>query len=372
VTIEHDGEPGKTGTELREVRRNAERDAAIAAGPEKRSGSRAGREDGKRTFASRVAGYLMELFASSPNPTDLSLWEIFRHSRYLDASADERSRIEMESAKWRYEYEAQHDSLERYFPEAVPLLRGQRVLDLGCFTGGRLVAWAERHGFETSTGIDINPLFAEAGRKFAESRALDKVSGLSGRRTPRFDMGVGERLPYPDASFDAIVSLDVFEHVQDVAAVMSECRRVLAPGGLLLACFPQYFQPLESHLGMFTRLPGMHLLFPGETLANAIAATTADRGPASAWYGYDGKSDWERSPYLNGITVKRFRSIYHDQGWSVRQWSTDPIFSDGRKARLPVFRALRALARPLAKVPVLEEFFLGRICCVLARPLGDT
>jgi hypothetical protein len=44
VTIEHDGEPGKTGTELREVRRNAERDAAIAAGPEKRSGSRAGRE----------------------------------------------------------------------------------------------------------------------------------------------------------------------------------------------------------------------------------------------------------------------------------------------------------------------------------------
>jgi ubiquinone/menaquinone biosynthesis C-methylase UbiE len=65
---------------------------------------------------------------------------------------------------------------------------------------------------------------------------------------PRFDVGVGERLPFEDGSFDAILSLDVFEHVQDVSGVMAECRRVLAPGGMLLACFAQYFQPLLGRI----------------------------------------------------------------------------------------------------------------------------
>lgn len=308
----------------------------------------------------------MNLAPSAPSPTDLSLWEVFRHPRYTQASPAEQARLQLASARWRYEYERDSDSLRRYFPTTVDRLQGRRVLDLGCFTGGRLVAWAERYGFATATGIDINPTFAEAGARFAATRASEP-DGLAEERMPRFDVGVGERLPYEDGAFDAIISLDVFEHVQDVRQVMAECRRVLAPGGLLLACFPQYFQPLESHLGMFTRVPGLHLLFSGRTLADAIAAESSARGPDAGWYAYGAADPWERSPYLNGITVRRFRSIIREQGWRMEHWATDPIFSDGRRSRLPVFRALRALLRPLARVPLAEELFLGRICCVLAR-----
>lgn len=45
-------------------------------------------------------------------------------------------------------------------------------------------------------------------------------------------------LPFPDASFDVIVSLDYLEHVHDDAAAMNEMRRVLKRGGLLLISTP--------------------------------------------------------------------------------------------------------------------------------------
>ncbi len=45
---------------------------------------------------------------------------------------------------------------------------------------------------------------------------------------------MGETLPYADASFDAVVCVDVLEHVQDLDQVLAEVTRVLKPGGLFL------------------------------------------------------------------------------------------------------------------------------------------
>ena len=148
---------------------------------------------------------------------------------------------------------------------------------------------------------------------------------------------------------------------------MAECRRVLAPDGMLLTCFPQYFQPLESHLGLFTRVPGLHLVFSGRALAGAIAEIARSRGASACWYAHGHQREWERSPYLNGITIRQFREILRDQEWTVKSWATDPVFSDRRRAQRPLFRLVRALVRPLAKLPVTEEMFLGRVCCVLER-----
>lgn len=49
-----------------------------------------------------------------------------------------------------------------------------------------------------------------------------------------YDVGVGEALPYDDASFDAVVCVDVLEHVADLAKVLSEVARTLRPGGVFL------------------------------------------------------------------------------------------------------------------------------------------
>jgi SAM-dependent methyltransferase len=50
----------------------------------------------------------------------------------------------------------------------------------------------------------------------------------------RIDTGDALALPYPDGTFDAAVSTQVYEYVPDVPAALAELRRVLRPGGVLL------------------------------------------------------------------------------------------------------------------------------------------
>lgn len=58
--------------------------------------------------------------------------------------------------------------------------------------------------------------------------------------------GDARNLPFGDASVDAVVMLDIVEHIADPAAVLAEARRVLRPGGCLVVSVP--------HKGPLTRL----------------------------------------------------------------------------------------------------------------------
>ena len=95
--------------------------------------------------------------------------------------------------------------------------QGKGVLDLGCAGGFMAEALALRGA--RVTGIDP----AEAA--IAAARAHARAQGLS----IGYDVGVGEALPYDDASFDAVVCVDVLEHVADLHKVMAEVARVLRP-----------------------------------------------------------------------------------------------------------------------------------------------
>jgi 2-polyprenyl-6-hydroxyphenyl methylase/3-demethylubiquinone-9 3-methyltransferase len=74
------------------------------------------------------------------------------------------------------------------------------------------------------TGID------PAAEAIDAARAHARTGGLR----IGYDVGVGEALPYDDASFDAVVCVDVLEHVADLNKVLSEAVRTLRPGGLFL------------------------------------------------------------------------------------------------------------------------------------------
>lgn len=100
--------------------------------------------------------------------------------------------------------------------------RGRDALDLGC-AGGFMADALARRGARV-TGID------PAARAVAAATAHAAREG----HDIRYDVGVGEALPYADASFDVVVCVDVLEHVADLAAVMAETARVLRPGGLFL------------------------------------------------------------------------------------------------------------------------------------------
>ena len=99
---------------------------------------------------------------------------------------------------------------------------GKRVLDLGC-AGGFMAEALEDRGAQV-TGIDPAVDAIAAARAHAEA----------GGRRITYDVGVGEALPYADGAFDAVVCVDVLEHVADLQKVLAEVARVLVPGGLFL------------------------------------------------------------------------------------------------------------------------------------------
>ncbi len=99
---------------------------------------------------------------------------------------------------------------------------GKDVLDLGC-AGGFMAEALEDRGARV-TGIDPAAQAIAAARAHAERFDRDI----------RYDVGVGEELPYADGAFDAVVCVDVLEHVADLQRVLTETARVLRPGGQFL------------------------------------------------------------------------------------------------------------------------------------------
>ncbi|MGF1446828.1 MAG: bifunctional 2-polyprenyl-6-hydroxyphenol methylase/3-demethylubiquinol 3-O-methyltransferase UbiG [Pikeienuella sp.] len=116
--------------------------------------------------------------------------------------------------------------------------QGKTVLDLGCAGGFMAEALCDR-GAQV-TGIDPSaPAIAAARAHAAETG-----------RAIAYDVGIGEALPYGDAAFDAVVCVDVLEHVTDLEQVLAETARVLKPGGLFL--FDTINRTLLARLAMVT------------------------------------------------------------------------------------------------------------------------
>ena len=318
---------------------------------------------------------LMKAFPNYPSQNDLSLQELFEQETYKSKTKEQQNDIKLKSAMYRYEYEKERCFFKNYFPKFdTAEFRGSTALDLGCFTGGRLVFWQQKFGFDTGYGIDVNSNYKDAGEAFARKKEVNA----------HFHTGVGESLPYESDFFDYIISFDVFEHVQNVEKVCQECFRVLKPGGKLLVAFPQFYQPFEAHLGLVTKLPILHWIFPSRILSEAYCEILEERGEQAKWYGrslcsevqFSQKSygsenvprleGWEKLPSLNGITVAKFREIIQsNKSWEICYQNKKPILTDGKKSEQWIFRLLSKLFYLPARMPVLEELFLSRVCFIL-------
>jgi 2-polyprenyl-3-methyl-5-hydroxy-6-metoxy-1,4-benzoquinol methylase len=133
--------------------------------------------------------------------------------------------------------EADHE--KRQFYERLPSL--PIPLDRGRIAKAWLPARAELLDIGCSAGYHVRHLARKAKRVVAID--VDRVALAVARRRVKSSRVTflhydGRRLPFADASFDAVSMLDVLEHVQDRAGQVAEIVRVLRPGGVWTVTVP--------------------------------------------------------------------------------------------------------------------------------------
>jgi len=129
--------------------------------------------------------------------------------------------------KLRFPWRLYHQPIIRELARALSASQGSEVLNLGSGPFFELSELPELH--KRFTLCDIDPRALTVARE-THGAALAGTDVL----TP------GAPLPYPEASFDAVVSMDVVEHLVAPLPWLSEALRVLKPGGLLFLTTPNY------------------------------------------------------------------------------------------------------------------------------------
>lgn len=218
-------------------------------------------------------------------------------------------------------------------------LSGKTVLDVGCGHGALSID-AARRGAKKVVGIDID------GDRIAFARInLD-------RNFPELAEVVSfhqESLDELRETFDAVVSKDSFEHIEDLPKMMRDIAAHLNPGGLLIVGFsPLYYSPFGDHGRYFPnssrRLPWMPLI--PEPILFRLAGRKKGVPIKSA-----------HDVGLNKLTPAKFRAIVSHQGWEVLQWNQN----QGDKRGMAAMTAL-------AKVKPLEKYFTVSIYAILRKP----
>jgi SAM-dependent methyltransferase len=99
------------------------------------------------------------------------------------------------------------------------------VLDVACGPG--LVALALAPSAGHVTGLDLTPAMLDKARQLQQERGLGNLSWRQGR---------ADNLPYPEASFDAVLTRFSFHHFLDPHRALAEMVRVCRPGGRVVVC----------------------------------------------------------------------------------------------------------------------------------------
>ncbi|MFD7658568.1 class I SAM-dependent methyltransferase [Actinosynnema sp. NPDC059797] len=177
---------------------------------------------------------------------------------------------------------ASQEALYDVVLDALATRPGDRLLEVGCGHGVG-VRRALRHHPSLVRGLDLEP------EQVARAAAANDDPRVA------FALGAAHDVPFPDASFDRLLSVEAAQHFEDVPGFAREGARVLADGGRLAlttffattaAAVPELVRLVRS----FTR--GLDLAHPvDEVLAHLRAAGFADVTATSigehVWRGLD-------------------------------------------------------------------------------------
>jgi ubiquinone/menaquinone biosynthesis C-methylase UbiE len=229
--------------------------------------------------------------------------------------------------------------LKRY--AADEMFKDKKVLDIGCGAGGKSLYYAsDQIGAKHVTGIDVEENYKD------ESAALAGKLGLS----DKFDFICGDaaKTAFPDMSFDTIIMNDAMEHVDDPEAVLSECMRVLVPGGRLYINFPPYWHPYGAHISDAVGIPWAHVFFSQKSLIRGYKKLVKNLpdGERRIKFRISARSDGtEYFSYINKMTIRRFKKITAQLKLNAEYYKEEMFI----------------------KTPVLKEFLTRMVVCVIRK-----
>ncbi len=122
---------------------------------------------------------------------------------------------------------------------------GARVLNAGFGDGPQALVYAG--AFRSMLGVDVNAERLERARRMLDAAGVTDVELIQ---------GTVERIPRPDSSFDAVLAIDIIEHVERPDAFLTEMRRLLVPGGRMLVTFPAMHDRFVDTVSAVGRLLG--------------------------------------------------------------------------------------------------------------------
>jgi ubiquinone/menaquinone biosynthesis C-methylase UbiE len=135
------------------------------------------------------------------------------------------------------------EASHRRLLEQAAIRPGYRVLEIGCGTGNLAILAKRLNPSADVLGIDPDPKALSLARQKAHRAGFSM----------EFHQGFAEQLPFPDASFDRVLSAFMLHHIQPVSKLpaLRETCRVLKPGGTLqLADFQEGEHPRGGHFAI--------------------------------------------------------------------------------------------------------------------------
>lgn len=118
-------------------------------------------------------------------------------------------------------------------------IKSATILDNGCGMGRVSILFAKACGNVVGLDIDDERVEIASMNKKLRNAKLEIVCGD------------GVILPFPNNTFDLVVSVDVTEHVSDTMAYLRECVRVLKPQGTFYCTFKNKFYWYDSHYELY-------------------------------------------------------------------------------------------------------------------------
>jgi SAM-dependent methyltransferase len=181
--------------------------------------------------------------------------------------------------------------------------QGNRILDLGCGEGRNSFLFAAEN---EACGLDICP----KRMLLNEENALDKSYGT-------LIVSNAISLPFPEASFDIVICLEVIEHVTETRQLVAEINRVLKAGGRLIMSTPNLVS-LGNRLGMIL---GKGLKLYPDSLVRGKGlyplSTWREGGTTEQRYSFESIRYPEQPLHVRFFTFESLRKFLQQSGFKV-------------------------------------------------------